>query len=273
MQGDQLRELLHARITGEQAQWLESMAAHRGERLLAAFVGAARRLGNERLGGDSPQKDWPLSTLARVAMVLSMDADTRADGDTEAFEWIVRAYREGDSGEKRAIVAALPWLRDGKHYLELALDAGRTNETELFCALAIDNAFPELHYPQASFNSLVMKAAQLDLPLERMLGLVARANADLARMAMEYIDERQSAGRAFPASLWLAIAPISPPGAVARMLGELQHSVPARRLGAVHGLALCRDARAISFLRERLAQEASPEIKAAIEAALVHESL
>ena len=61
-----------------------------------------------------------------------------------------------------------------EHYVELALDCGRTNETELFAALAIDNAFPASHYTEPAFNSLVIKAAQLDLPLERVQGIMAR---------------------------------------------------------------------------------------------------
>lgn len=264
MQIEELRARLRGQIAPEQWQWLESACALQGDRLLAAFVGAARRLGNERLGGPDPLGSWQRSCAARVAMVLSLDAQ-----DPQAcLAWTHRAYREGDSGEKLAIIRALPLLRDAQHYVELALDCGRTNETELFAALAIDNAFPARQYTEPAFNSLVIKAAQLDLPLERVHGILDRQNSELARIGMEYIDERQSASRSYPPSLWLAIAGVGPPGALARMLGELHHSVAARRLGAVWGLALCSDPRAIDFLKERLDIETSPEIEAAITEAL-----
>ena len=77
-----------------------------------------------------------------------------------------------------------------------------------------------------------MKSACPELGLERLRGLQERANPELARLGMDYLDERLAAARDYPSSLWLAIAPHSPAGAVARMLGELHHSRAPRRMAA-----------------------------------------
>jgi hypothetical protein len=181
---------------------------------------------------------------------------------------VIRVYREGDSREKAAVLSALPLLSSGEAYLAIALDAGRTNERDLFASLALHNGFPADHYSEPEFNQLVMKATFQNMNLGDIVGLERRANAELARMGMEYIDERLSAQRAYPESLWLAIAPTSPPGAVARMLGELQHSQASRRRHAALGLGLSRDARALRFLEERLQSERDDATKQAIEASL-----
>jgi hypothetical protein len=262
MQAQTLVAILRAHIAAEKADWLESACEFTGERLLAAFVGAGRRVGSQPIGEGS-LAPWSRRTVARVALILSLD-ERGSPVDEGSYRWIQRAYREGDSREKLAVMCALPWLRDGVRYLELALDCSRTNELELFAALALDNDYPAAHYPEEAYNKLVMKAAFLELDLARIRGLLKRANTDLARMGMEYIDERQSAGRSFPPSLWLAIAPSCPAGAVARMLGELQHSVAQRRLGAAIGLGLCNDARVQSFVEERLAVEADAAVISAL---------
>jgi hypothetical protein len=85
---------------------------------------------------------------------------------------------------------------------------------------------------------------------------------------MERIDEQLSAGRSYPAAIWLAIAPCSPPGAVARMLGELEHSVPERRAWAARGLAMAADPRALPFLTERRSRERDEAVHQAIDDAL-----
>ena len=189
----------------------------------------------------------------------------------DARNWICRAYREGDSREKAAVISALPELdcsADGEPYLALALDCGRTNESDLFACLTTSNDFPNRYYSDNQFNQLVMKAAFSDFDLGQIAGLQARSNPELARMGMEYVDERLAAGRSFPASLWLAIAPCNPPGACARMLGELQHSQSARRRLAAIALGLTGDSRVRSFLEERLAMESDSQTRENIESSI-----
>jgi len=229
---------------------------------LRAFVGAGRRIGGRSHGVEASP-----SHTARVFLTLQYSESV----GTPAREWICRAYREGDSREKAAVISALPDLdcdADGEPYLALALDCGRTNESDLFACLTAGNDFPSRYYSDNQFNQLVMKAAFSDFDLGQIVGLQARCNPELARMGMEYVDERLAAGRSFPSSLWLAIAPCNPPGACARMLGELQHSQPLRRQLAAAALGLTGDSRVRSFLEERLAMESDSLTKENIESSI-----
>ncbi len=262
MSAQDLFEAAVAQLDPEAASWLADSSKLSGERLLAAFVGAGRRLGNgpcAAMGGQERLRcdGWSLRLAGRVYLLWKLD---EREGPA-AQDWIERAYREGDSREKSAVISALPILGGGSSFKTMALDAGRTNEAGLFASIALHNRYPSEHYSEHEFNQLVMKAAFQDMDLGLISGLQERANADLARMGMAYIDERLSAGRGFPSSLWLAIAKANPPGALARMIGELQHSQAARRAGAAIGLTLTRDQRALHFLNERLAMEDSKATK------------
>jgi len=171
-----------------------------------AFVSAGRHLGRapltagEPLPGPSdpvPTDGWTVDDAARVVLLL-------AAGDPALIDTL---YREGDSREKRAVLRALPLLDGGERFVELALDAGRTNESDLFAALACDNPYPARHYGERDWNKLVMKAAFVGAPLARIVGLARRNNRELCRMALDYIDQQESAARAAPPDLDLLVAP------------------------------------------------------------------
>lgn len=233
------------------------------------FAVATRQVGREPLtdavdltGPDDvvSTAGWPRDVAARVC-VLAFIAERHPD---ELVRLVGELYRDGDSREKAGVLRALSLLGDGARFVTLALDAGRTNETDLFATLACDNPFPARHYPELELNKLVMKAAFVGVPIDRIVGLDRRANPELARMGMEYIDEQESARRRFPPEIWLAIAPHPPIGAVARMLGYLSHSITENRLWAARGLGLAGDGRAVTFLEERQRIEPDDQVCAAI---------
>lgn len=244
------------------------------QRFLTAFTAASRTLGRAPLGADSaslPGAAGPVSlagldcdAAGRIWLLLSL---AQAD-PAQLVAASLAAYREGDTREKIAVVRSLPLLPEGARLLELALDAGRTNELDLFRSLACDNPFPAQHYDDLAWNKLYMKAAFLNLPLERMPGFGERENAELSRMALHYIEQQESAGRSFPGHLWQAIAAYPPPGAIAKLLGYASHAVPDVRLGAALGLGRARQARTVSFLRERLGVEPDARVQASLQAAL-----
>jgi hypothetical protein len=267
----ELGSRLRSTVSAGLGEWMNEASRFRGDRLLGAFVGAQRRAGRQLLADTGPlagpsgelaTDGWSTGLALRVWLLL---ASQREGSDAE---FLRRAYREGDSGEKTAVVCALGLIEAGDALLELALDAGRTNELDLFERLACGNPFPARFYPELEFNKLVMKAAFSGLPLARIAGLQRRANAELARMAMEYVDERQAAGRSLPADIWLAMSKDPPVGAVARMIGALYHAVAEQRLGAALGLSRVTDARSETFLRERLAIEKDERVAEVLDAAL-----
>jgi hypothetical protein len=273
---DELVRRIRSSTTAEGRAWLEDkLKALSGSAatnpLSSAFAQAARRVGREPLQlapGEEmsgPLDPVPLSGFsadiaARVALILRL-----AEVSPNAVEVCLEAlYRTGDSSEKLAIVRGLALLPEQPRFVWIALDAGRTNDTELFQGVACDNPFAARHYPELEFNKLVMKAAFVRASIDRIVGLARRANPELARMAMEHVDEQESAGRSFVPEIWLAIAPHAPPGATGRMLGYASHSVKAQRLGAVRGLSLLAQPRTRPFVVERLEVERDEEVRKAL---------
>lgn len=277
---DSLKALLSARMKPEVASGFASELAEvgadpRSAHLLAAFTAAARRLGKAALGAAAtaslrgPTDDVPLAPFTvdvagRVLLLLAFAEANPADLEQTVWD----AYREGDASEKIAIMRALSLLPEGERFLSLALDAGRTNDTHVFAALACDNPFPARHYPELEFNKLVMKAAFVRVPVERVLGLERRANPELARMVLDYVAEQEAAGRSFPAPIWRAVSAPPPPGAVAKMLEYASHHEPDMRLWAIRGLSGLRPEGAQPLLAERLLVESDETVQGALRAAL-----
>ena len=238
-----------------------------------AFVAAGRRLGRGTLaagepvpGPDDPvpTAGWSVDDAARAALLAAAAAGSPAD----LADLVDELYRQGDSREKRGVVRGLSLLPDAGRFTPLALDAGRTNESDLFAALACGNPFPARHYGEPEWNKLVMKAAFVGAPLAAIVGLERRANPELSRMGTDYVSEQEAAGRRFPADIWLLVAPHVTPAALARMIGYLNHSTAELRRGAALGLGRAGQARARPFLGERAAIEEDAGVRAAIAQAL-----
>lgn len=244
------------------------------QRFLTAYTATARTLGRGPLSADAsavptdlgsvPLTDFTADVAGRALLLCRVAAD--APDKLEAS--VTAAYREGDTSEKLAVIRALSLLPQPARFVELALDCGRHNELGLFRGLACDNPFPARHYSEPAWNQLYMKATFMGLPLERMLGARERDNAELSRMAQHYIEQQESAGRAFPPQLLAAMAAFPPPSAIAKLLGYSTHAVPELRLGAAEALARAADPRSAPFVRERLAIESDARVKTALQRAL-----
>jgi hypothetical protein len=118
-----------------------------------------------------------------------------------------RLYAEGDSREKAAIVRTLALLPEPRRYLTLATDAGRSSDLTLFRAIACGNGYPYRYFSEPQWNALLMKAVFVDVPVREVIGLARRRNPELTRMALDYVDEREAAGRPVPASVWDIVEP------------------------------------------------------------------
>jgi len=102
-----------------------------------------------------------------------------------------------DPGASQAFAIA-SFLPGPERYLDLAIDACRTNVLDVFEGIACDNAYPAAHFPEANFNQMVLKAIFMEVSVTRVAGLAQRATAELSRMAADFGDERRAAGRSVP---------------------------------------------------------------------------
>jgi hypothetical protein len=238
---------------------------------LGAFTATARTLGRKPLGADEvcltgPSGDLPLvGTTTDVAGRMLLLCTLAQAAPQQLPAAIKAAYEEGDSHEKLAVMRALPLLPEAERFIEVALDIGRVNELDLFSSLAARNPYPSRHYNELAWNKLYMKAVFIDAPLSQMLGVEARNNAELSRMALEYVEQQESAGRRFPNEIWQVIAAHPPQGAVGKLLGYLSHAVADLRLGAAAGLERVAEVRTLSFLQERASVESDERVRAVLE--------
>ncbi len=157
-----------------------------------------------------------------------------------------RRTEEGDSGEQQSWLRSLPLLPHPERFLAAAIDACRTNILPQFESIACENPFPARYYPERNFNQLVLKALFNNLAMIRIVGLERRFNAELSRMADDYVSEREAAGRSVPADIWLVIGPQAAGSSLDRMQRYLQHDDAAHRHWAGIGLGLAKSATAKS---------------------------
>jgi hypothetical protein len=182
-----------------------------------AFALAARRAGRiepaptsgetARLyaaGVTWPVTLWGLDGLTRAGLLLHAAAALQP-GELESL--VEECFLGGDTRERQAVLRSLPLLPDPGRFVALAVDACRTSVQPVFEAIACENPYPARHFPESSFNQMVLKAVFIEVAVGRILGLETRITPELRRMAADYASERRAAGRSVPAD-------------VARLLGE-----------------------------------------------------
>ncbi len=170
--------------------WVLSVAPDDRIALLGAFSGAARNVGKDPCA--VPERGtWGADELARAALLVRGAASVSPE----------ELYDRGDNRERQAVLRALPLLEAPERFLPLAVEACRTNVLTIFEAIACENPYPQRHFPEPNWNQMVLKVAFNGLALARIVGLAARSNDELARMASDFAAERRAAGRPVPADL------------------------------------------------------------------------
>lgn len=178
----------------------------------ARFAAAARRLGTSALGAEAAIgtidgrpwsiAGWGLDEAGRALLLLDGCAHVAA---AEQLALVESCYRTGGTRERQAVLRTLALLPDPERFLPIATDACRSSTQPVFEAIACENPYPGTHFPEASFNHLVMKAVFTEVALTRILELERRRSPELARMASDYRDERVAAGRSVPTDLGMIL--------------------------------------------------------------------
>lgn len=202
-------ELLAARGLDSAHAWLctavegrehvDALAAVR-----VAIAQAPRKLGREALSLTSAEREahglpalfeapsWSLADLGRAAVLLAAVERVAA---AEQVERVAEFVRRAELGEQASLLRAFSLLPEPSRFVDLAIDACRTNAVDVFVAIALDNPYPAAHFPEHNFNQMVLKALFLGVPVERIALLERRANPPLGRMVAAYASERRAAGR------------------------------------------------------------------------------
>lgn len=181
---------------------LLALASRHARRQPLALTSEDRVRAEALLPGWTPA-GWNLLELLRVSLILAR-SDLRETRFAEDFE---AQFQFADEGETCALYRSLPLLPEGERFVWRAAEACRTNMLTVFEAVALDSPYPVEHFDQTAWNQLVIKALFLDCPLYRIAGLDSRLSAELTRMALDWAEERHSAGRDYHLGLWLCLGP------------------------------------------------------------------
>jgi hypothetical protein len=188
-----LPEHLRARLAAD----LAAVAGQGPAALEARFPSAGRLYGRGPLPGWA---DWHVQDAVRTLLLARLPlTGTELAREAEARYW------GGDAAERRGVLRALPFLPVGDAALVLTDDALRTNDTRLIAAAL--GPYARAHLDQYRWRQAVLKCLFTGVPLRTVAGLRERRDAELARMALGFAEERRAAGRTVPADLWLVATP------------------------------------------------------------------
>jgi hypothetical protein len=211
---DVLLPALRAQISPAAHVWLEdarNRAAHGTvPQLMLAYTEASRHLGRTPLALEAQQRaacqelsdavvdHWTLEDAGRLLLLLARYEHVDSPAARAAA---IECYEQGSAREQQSWLRTIALLPGREQFLAVAIDACRTSILPLFESIACENTYPAAHFPERNFNQLVLKALFNGVALQRIIGLRARLNPELSRMARDYAAERQAAGRPVPADI------------------------------------------------------------------------
>lgn len=229
---------------------LISLASRSVKRAPLAPSPAERARASELLPGWNPER-WDVLDAARARLVLAMP-----DADGLSLELFVEeALRFADVGEAVALYRALPLLPAPARFAWRMGEGARSNMRALFEAAVCDTPFPVQHFDDVAWRSCVLKCLFVGAPLWRVWGLDTRLSPQLCATALDFADERRSAGREVPHELWLCLGGHG--GERARTSRRLEQERGNRRGRSAAVLAAAR-AGDLAEVRARAAGETDP---------------
>jgi hypothetical protein len=148
-------------------------------------------------------KSWGIDRLVRVYLLLKADK-----GDKEAyFRAIENLFLAAEMGELVALYSALPVLPYPEMWVKRCSEGIRSNIGDVLAAIMYNNPYPAKYLDQAAWNQLILKAFFTDKDINKILGVDARANKDLAYIISDYAHERWAAGRELNPMMWRMVGP------------------------------------------------------------------
>jgi hypothetical protein len=262
-----LEDALSADARGSLAE-LEDKARKGGAAWLDVhFASLPRKIGRETLrGGITSEAEVSIVAesyrLCDLAAALVIDAGGIA-GEAEAIEQL---YFRGDHEERRMTLKALPFLPITEASRRLLQEAHRTNEEPIFLAGFADQNLPARALDDDDYARGILKAAFIDLDLDRLLGAETRTSPGLSKMLLDFMSEREAAHR----PVWAGSLPLCAhapcPGVRAKVTGDLWSGVDARRLAAARAVAIMGADSFADEIAARLEVERHEPTRAALSA-------
>lgn len=247
-------DLLHAWIARRASP--EALAPFEGKRaelardpaprvFAAAFGPVSRRLGKASLAlelddlaaAEQARPGWQPAglTVDQAARILLLLDTANAPGILA--ERLKNLAATADLGELIAIYTGLPLYPDPETLVPFAIDGLRTSVRAVFEAVAHDNPFPAEHFPQSAWNHMVLKTLFIDSVLHSIAGLDRRWNEELAKILVDYANERRAAHRPVTPKLWRGVGRFGDAAAIADLARVLAEGDPLAQNAAALALS------------------------------------
>ncbi|MEM8508373.1 MAG: EboA domain-containing protein [Bacteroidota bacterium] len=111
-----------------------------------------------------------------------------------------------DSKELVTILKYLVLLPESEKFKNAAVEALRTNISDVFDAIALNNPYPADYFNEQQWNQMYLKAAFMQRDLSKISGTDSRANKELARIISDYAHERWAASREIDPKIWRPVS-------------------------------------------------------------------
>ena len=131
---------------------------------------------------------WRADQLCRTAFMLALPVE-------ENKTLLENLFTTADINELLALYKSLFFLENAADFELRAAEGIRTNITDVFDAVALDNPFPARYLKDEAWNQIVLKAIFMERPIYRIIGLEERRNKDLAFILHDYAPGRGRCGR------------------------------------------------------------------------------
>lgn len=147
--------------------------------------------------GHNP-KTWTADQIARLIILLEVGRDEAFD-----FNTILNTILEtADYYEQVTIYKSVIFIPGRELFTLKVVDGVRTNISDVFDAIALENSYPYFFFEENAWNQMVLKAIFTGKPLKKIVGVDQKANKELAKMALGFAHERWAAGRSVSPDLW-----------------------------------------------------------------------
>lgn len=141
---------------------------------------------------------WTIDRLCRVWLLANKDS-----ADEEKYvQTIENLFLTAEVNELVALYAALPVLSYPEQWAKRCAEGIRSNIGAALEAIMCNNPYPAAYLDEPAWNQLILKAFFTEKPVERIIGIDERANADLAQTLSDYAHERWAAGRPVNPQIW-----------------------------------------------------------------------
>lgn len=146
---------------------------------------------------------WTIDRLCRVWLLMQLESENKENYVSR----IEQLFLQAEMNEQVALYSSLPFLHYPEAWALRCAEGVRSNIGTVLEAIMYFSPYPAEYLDEPAWNQLVMKAFFTDKNVNKITGLDARANQNLANILFDYVEERWAAHRTVNPQIWRLAGP------------------------------------------------------------------